>query len=192
MQALKPIVRPVALLMLGVVASVLAADSLPALKSGLQVGEKVPTFYVRAITGPLKNKSVCYVCRNGDRPVAMVLVREVTPELKSLLKGIDELIDGHRAEGLRGFGVFLSGEGKELLPVVQTLGFDEKLNLPLTISAAPADGPAGQNVHPDAAVTVILYRDLKVTANFAYRAGELTAEEIKRVLAAVQTLAEKG
>ena len=113
-------------------------------------------------------------------------------KLKTLLKGIDELIDSHRAEGLRGFGVFLSGEGKELLPTVQTLGFDEKLNLPLTISAAPADGPAGQNIHPDAAVTIVLYRDLKVTANFAYGTDELTAEEIERVLAAVRALAERG
>ena len=59
-------------------------------------------------------------------------------------------------------------------------------------ASAGLDGPAGQNIHPDAAVTVVLYRDLKVTANFAYRAGELTAEEIKQVLAAVQALAEKG
>src|SRR5262245_65221427 len=30
-----------------------ATDKQPELKSGLQPGEKVPTFYVRAITGPL-------------------------------------------------------------------------------------------------------------------------------------------
>jgi hypothetical protein len=167
------------------------ADSpLPGPKSGLQVGEKVPTFYVRAITGPLQSKSVCYVCRNGDRPVVMVLVRDVTPELKALLKGIDELVDAHRAEGLRSFGVFIARDSKALLPAVQTLAFEEKLNLPLTISAASVEGATGQNLHPDAVVTVVLYRDQKVTANFTFSAGKLTGEEIARVLDAVRRLAE--
>src|SRR5579864_6018029 len=116
-------------------------DQSPAatLQSGLQAGERVQTFYVRAITGPLKNKSVCYVCRNGDRPVVMIFVRRITPELKKLLKGIDAEIDAHRAAGLRGFGVFLAGDGNPGapgLPQVQTLAFDEKINLPLTIAAA--------------------------------------------------------
>ena len=38
-----------------------------------KVGDEVPSFYVRTVTGPLAGKSVCYVCRHGDRPVAMVL-----------------------------------------------------------------------------------------------------------------------
>src|SRR5579864_4055580 len=97
-------------------------DQSPAatLQSGLQVGEKVPTFYVRAITGPLKNKSVCYVCRNGDRPVVMLFIREITPQLKQLLKAIDDEVDLHRAAGLRSFGVFLATSSQEILPQVQT------------------------------------------------------------------------
>jgi hypothetical protein len=160
------------------------------LQSGLKVGDKVQTFYVRAITGPLKNKSVCYVCRNGDRPVVMIFIRQITPELKKLLKGIDAEIDAHRAAGLRGFGVFLAGEGNELLPQVQTLAFDEKINLPLTIAAAPSDGSAGGTIHPDAAVTVILYRDMTVTANFAYRADELQDREIEKILKGIRALAD--
>ncbi|MBI3864297.1 MAG: hypothetical protein HY290_20630 [Planctomycetia bacterium] len=159
------------------------------LKSGPQVGDKVSTFYVRAITGPLKNKSVCYVCRNGDRPVVMVFIRQITPELKSLLKGIDSEIDRSRASGLRSFGVFLAGESQELLPQVQTLAFDEKINLPLTIAAAPSDGNAGGSIHSEAAVTVVLYRDLTVMANFACRADELHPARVEAILKAVKDLA---
>jgi len=166
------------------------SDASASLKSGLQVGEKVPTFYVRAITGPLKNKSVCYVCRNGDRPVAMLFVRQITPELKTLLKKIDEEVDSHRASGLRSFAVFVAGDGKELLPQVQTLAFDEKISLPLTIAAAPSDGSAGRSIHPDAAVTIVLYRDQTVTANFAYRADELQAEQTAAVIRGIRTLAD--
>ena len=52
------------------------------LNSGRAVGEYVPTFYSRAVTGPLMNKSICYVCRNGARPVVMILMRRVEPEWK--------------------------------------------------------------------------------------------------------------
>lgn len=164
------------------------ADDLSPLRSGLQPGERVPTFYVRAITGPLRNKSVCYVCRNGDRPVVMVFVRSASPELRRLLKEIDEQIDSHRADGLRGFGVFLAGERKDLLSEVQTLAFEEKLGLPLTIAAATVEGPAGQNLDPAAAVTVVLYRDQTVVANFAYREGELSAGEQSRIVDAIKKL----
>lgn len=185
-------------IVVGVVLPILTAgepgakpDSSPApLQSGLKVGEKVPTFYVRAITGPLKNKSVCYVCRNGDRPVVMLFIRQITPELKKLLKGIDDEVDQHRAEGLRSFGVFVASDSKELLPQVQTLAFDEKIGLPLTIAAAPSDGSAGRSIHPDAAVTVILYRAQTVIANFAYRAEELKAEESEAVLKNIRALAD--
>lgn len=171
-----------------------ATDSRP-LQSGLQVGERVPTFYVRAITGSLKNKSVCYVCRNGDRPVVMLLMRDAMPELAKLLKGIDAIVDENRAVGLRSFGVFLGGEGSEgqgLLSRVQTLAFDENIALPLTISAAPVDGPPGQKVHPAAAVTVVLYRDQRVVSNFAFRTGELTAKHIAAVLESVRKLPQGG
>jgi len=160
------------------------------LHSGLEIGDKVPTFYVRAITGPLKNKSVCYVCRNGDRPVVMLFIRQITPELKRLLKGIDGEVDQHRASGLRSFAVFLTGDSKELLPQVQTLAFDEKINLPLTIAAAPSDGSAGRTIHHDAAITVILYREQTVTANFAFRADELDGEKAEAILKSIRRLAE--
>jgi hypothetical protein len=159
------------------------------LQSGPKVGDKISTFYVRAVTGPLKGKSVCYVCRNAERPVVMLFVRQITPELKTLLKNIDAEIDRSRASGLRSFGVFLPVEGQELLPQVQTLAFDEKINLPLTIAAAPSDGSAGGTIHADAAVTVILYRDFTVTANFACRADELKSAQIDSILQAIRDLA---
>lgn len=177
------------LFILSAIALIAGADRGAGLRGPFQVGDKVPTFYVRAITGPLNGKSVCYICRNGDRPVVMVFVREITPELRKLLKGIDELVDTHRAEGLRSFGVFMANESKMLLPVVQTLAFDEKLNMPLTISASSVDGAAGPHLQNDSAITIVLYRDQKVTANFSYRAGELDSEGIVRVLSEVRKLA---
>ncbi len=158
------------------------------LDSGLKVGEKVSTFYVRAVTGPLKNKSVCYVCRNGERPVVMVFFREITPAVAQLLREIDAVVDRNRATGLRSFGVFLPREGPGPLADVQTLAFNEQIAMPLTISAG-GDSPPGQKVHPRAAVTVVLYRELVVEAAFACRSGELDAGRSSVILQAVRSLA---
>lgn len=165
-----------------------AGNSLPPGMPRLNVGEKVPTFYVRAVTGSLKNKSVCYVCRNGERPVVMIFVREITPELVSLLQQVDELVDRHRADGLRAFGVFPAGDSKDLLPRIQTLAFDNRLNLPLTISAAIPDGPvAGAPVK--GAFTVVLYRDQTVVHQASFQAGELNAEKRAIVAGLIRKLA---
>ena len=93
----------------------------PTLQSGREVGETVPRFYVRAVTGPLANRSVCYVCRNGDRPVVMVLLRDCLPELPPLLTGLDEVIDQNRAVGLRGFGVLIAPDQQTAVSKLQTL-----------------------------------------------------------------------
>jgi hypothetical protein len=159
------------------------------LQSGLQKGETVPQFYVRAVTGPLKGKSVCYVCRNGDRPVVMVLARRIDPELKKLLKDLDAVVDRHRADGLRCFGVFVGDDGRQLAPQIQTLGFDEQLSLPLTLAVSTGEGPTGQKLHADAAITVVLYRDLTVLANYAYRPGEFHAADRAMILSQTEKLA---
>lgn len=155
---------------------------------GLEPGDQVPTFYVRAVSGPLRGKSVCYVCRNGDRPTVMILVRAETPELPRLLKRIDEEVDRHRADGLRAFGVFLAGNNENWLPRVQTLSFDEQLGIPLTIAATPLDGPERRRVPDAAAVTVVLYRKQRVISQTPFEADDLTPEAIDQVLSQVRQL----
>lgn len=154
-------------------------DSDGQLRSGRTVGKSVPSFYVRAVTGPLRNKSVCYVCRNGNRPVVMVLLRRLEPELKQLFQGIDQVVDRNRAVGLRSFGVLINDEPTRVAPRVQTFAFDGKIDTPLTVATGVVASPTCQNVHPQAAVTVVLYRNQRVVTTYAYRAGELKAKQIR-------------
>ena len=158
------------------------------LKSGRDIGEKVPSFYVRAVTGPLRNQSTCYVCRNGNRPVAMVLLRKMEPELQPLLEKLDEIVDSHRAEGLRSFCVYLSDQPRSAIPVVQTFAFDHQIATPMTVASETIAAPTHQNIHPHAAVTVVLYEHQQVVNRFAFRAGELTKDNVQAVLVAVREL----
>lgn len=162
------------------------------LVSGRAVGDRVPQFFVRAVTGPLMNRSVCYVCRNGDRPVVMVFLRDVVEGVPALLKELDRYVDEHRAVGLRGFGVLLTENPKTAISKLQTLAFDHQLSLPLTLASTQLDAPSSQNLNPDAAVTVVLYHDQTVITTHAFRETELTSERISQLMSSVKELAAKG
>lgn len=169
-----------------------AADEVMKLSSGRAIGERVPQFFVRAVTGPLSNKSVCYVCRNGDRPVAMVFLRDIVAGTPDLLKQLDQSVDQHRAEGLRGFCVLLSENQRSATSQLQTLSFDNQLSLPLTVASPQLEAPASQNLHPDAAVTVVLYQSQTVVSTHAFRADEVTTERVKELMSQVEALASKS
>ena len=169
-----------------------AGEPVAELVSGRATGERVPQFFVRAVTGPLMNKSVCYVCRNGDRPVVMVFLRDVIDGVPSLLKELDTYIDQNRAVGLRGFAVLLSENQRNAVSKLQTLSFDHQLSLPLAVASTQLDAPSSQNLHPDAAVTVVLYHDQTVVKSHAFRAAEIDADRIAEMMASVKALAAKG
>jgi hypothetical protein len=162
------------------------------LVSGRAVGEHVPQFYVRAVTGPLMNKSICYVCRNGDRPVIMVFLRDVVPGTADLLKELDRFVDQNRAVGVRGFGVLLSENQRVATSKLQTLSYDNQLSLPLTMAHPQVESAENQNLHPDAAITVVLYHDHTVAASYAFRETEVTKERIAAVMSGVRDLVAKA
>ena len=156
-----------------------------------KVGDEVPSFYVRTVTGPLAGKSVCYVCRHGDRPVVMVLLRELGADATALLKELNQTVDRHRADGLRCFVVLVTGTPQREAPRLQTLAFDEKLDLPLTLASEAIAAEAALNVDPDAAITVVLYENRRIVSRFAHRSGSCNEAARREIVSAAEKLATK-
>src|SRR5579872_2595838 len=71
--SMKKLTGVAAACLLAVAGVALAADEL---KSGLPVGESVPPFNVRDITGPNEGKTLCYRCAYGATPVVTIFTRE--------------------------------------------------------------------------------------------------------------------
>lgn len=172
--------------------SLFAEESIRELISGKEVGQRVPQFFVRAVTGPHMNKSICYVCRNGDRPVAMVFLRDVVKGVPELLKKLDVCVDSHRATGLRGFCVLLSENQRAAVSKLQTLAYDHQLALPLTMASQVLESPANHNLHPEAAVTVVLYHEQRIVSTHAFRHDEITENRINAVIEQVRQLSSRG
>ena len=158
------------------------------LQSGPKVGSTIHQFFVRAVTGPHRNRSVCYVCRYGSRPVVMVLIQKSDPKIATLLKSLDAIVDDNRVSGLRSFGVLVTDESARAVPILQTMAFDEKIRMPLTAATTAIAGSSCHNLHEDAATTVILYRDQQAVKNFAFEKGEISKRSILPLIESVEQL----
>jgi hypothetical protein len=156
----------------------------PKKPTGCEVGAEMPAFYVRDVNGARPNLAVCLVCQNGARPVVMIAVRKIDQQVERLLQAVDRLVDSQRAEGLRGFTIFLAPDAKELKelqPRLVTLARDRSLSLPLTIPVESATGPASLGLPDDLQTTVLFYVEKKIVSRHFFRADELTDGKIDQV-----------
>ena len=115
------------------------------------------------------------------KPVVMVVMQKVDPEIGSLLTELDSVIDKNRVSGLRGFGVLVTDESSRAVPILQTMAFDEKIHMPLTAATTAIAGSGSHNLHPDAATTIILYRGQKAVETIPLKTGGITEKEVSRI-----------
>ncbi|HTU21825.1 MAG TPA: hypothetical protein VMG10_27550 [Gemmataceae bacterium] len=154
-------------------------------KSGPQVGEKIPgPFKVLNVTGPEAGKTNCQYCKNGTRPVVVIFAKWITPEVAGLLKKIDAATATNKERGLGSYAVvcFDSPNSDHYFQyfkqVAQELGMQNTI-----LTLYKVGGPEKYRLAPDADVTVLLYNQLTVKANHAFKTGELTAAATDAILA---------
>ncbi|MGH7169015.1 MAG: hypothetical protein ACRELG_01890, partial [Gemmataceae bacterium] len=154
-------------------------------KSGPQVGEKVPgPFKPLNVTGPDAGKASCQYCKNGTRPVAVLFVKTITPEVAQLLKKIDTATATNKERGLGSYAVIGTDTGGTEHELRLFAEIATQLRIQNTIlTLYKAGGPEKYRLAPDADVTVLLYNHLTVKANHAFKKGELTGAAIDAILA---------
>jgi hypothetical protein len=172
---------------LGLIALATAATAADPVKSGPQLGEKVPgPFRPLNVTGPNAGEKVCQYCNNGANPVVMVFVRETTPAVLGLVKKIDTATTAHGAAHMGSFVVFLS-DAAEAPATIKAFADWESVRSTILCTHAPA-GPPSYHIAADAAVTVVFYDHHTVRANRAFRPGELTPAAADAVLTSLSTI----
>lgn len=161
--------------------SVVAAD----LKSGPQAGEKVPgPFHPLNINGSEAGKKNCLFCSNGDNPVAVVFARTPDcPATQKLIKALDEAAVKNEKAEMGTFTVFLGAEDK--LEAKLKDQADKAKFKKMVLSIESPEGPAKYNISKDADVTVLLYKERKVIANYAFEKGKCDEKDIEKVIADV-------
>jgi hypothetical protein len=170
-----------------VVCAVATADSSAKLVSGPQVDQKVPgPFHPLNVTGEKAGEKFCLYCVNGENPVAMIFARESSPALATLIKKIDAVTQKNKSAEMGSFVVFLSdkeGLDKELQSLANEAGL-KKIVLAIDNPA----GPEKYKVAKDADVTVVLYNEHVVKANYAFKKGQLKPTDIDKIVGDVSKI----
>jgi hypothetical protein len=159
--------------------AVVAAD----LKSGPQIGDKVPgPFHPYNVTGEDAGRTACLYCKGGDDPVVAVFARTDDAMTRKLLKAIDAETVKHEKADMFSFAVF-SGDKAKLEPRLKDAARKAELKkLVLAIEDREEPIPAKYNLSADADVTVILYVDRVVKANHTFAKGKLTDKDIDAIV----------
>jgi len=161
--------------------SVLAAEKI---ESGPQVGKTIPgPFHPLNLTGAAAGEKNCLVCQNGANPVAMVFARETSAPLTKLVKKLDDATVKHSSCSMGSFVVFLS-EKEGLDKQLQQMAKDAGLKKIILAIDNPA-GPKNYQVAKDADITVVLYTQHNVKANYAFKKGEIKDKDIDTIVADV-------
>ncbi len=151
------------------------------LKSGPQVGQAVPgPFHPLNCNGEGAGQKVCLYCQNGQNPVALVFARKKTKEVVQLIKKIEKTTEKNQKARMGSFVVFLN-DSEKLEGELKSLAKQLKLKHCI-LSIDNPTGPTRYKVAKDADVTVVLYTQHRVKANYAFKNGELTEKAIQSIL----------
>lgn len=157
------------------------------LKSGPQIGQEVPgPFHPLNVTGDAAGRKKCLYCEYGGNPVAVVFARELTPQVASLIKGIDQATAKNKGDDMCSFAVFCS-DNEKLQDQLKDFASKEKVGA-MVLSIDNPTGPTAYKINKDADVTVVYYTGLTVKSNHAFRKGELKDADVPRVVADVKAI----
>jgi hypothetical protein len=123
---------------------------------------------------------------NGGNPVAMVFARETSDGLTSLVKKLDDATAQNKDCRMGSFVVFCSDD-ESLKDKLKALADKEKLQRIVLTIDNPA-GPQAYKVAKDADITVVLYTEHNVKANYAFKKGQMTAQDVDKIVADVKKI----
>ena len=157
--------------------------------SGVPVGGRPGPYSFLVATGPQGGQPTCYICEQLDKPTAVVFARSLTDPLGKLLARLDAEAVVRKGQGFKVWMTLL-GPNADLDGLAKWAQRQGIKDSPVG-AFEDADGPPAYKIHKDADVTVMLFVNQKVVANFAFRAGELNEKQVAAVMAAVPQLFEK-
>ena len=158
-------------------------------KSGLQVGDTIGAFDVVKVAGAdddgVKNgTALCYRCRYGAKPVAVVFARKSTPALLTLVKQLDQAVASNGEKQLKSFVNFLGADQPQAEALAKAIaGAARAKKVALVVPVDFANGPSELGISPEAEVTVMLYKGGQIVSNHSYAAGTFNPDSVTEIMA---------
>jgi hypothetical protein len=135
--------------------------------SGPQVGEKLAAFTVQGVFDDEAGKKIEPLKAAGERPVVLIFVHEVTRPSVGLTRVIGDYATKLGADKLAPFVVLLHDDATEGENMLKRARHAYPQKVPLAISADGAEGPGAYGLNRKVALTILVGKAGKVSANFA-------------------------
>jgi hypothetical protein len=159
-----------------------------AAEKSLSIGDSVPPFNVRDITGPNAGKTLCYRCKYGDRPVVTIFTRNVDDNVVALVKNVDAQVGKNSEKKMASFLVVLTDDADATEKRLADLAKKEGIkNIPLTVMEGAA-GPEGYGIQEKAETTVMMWVDSELKVNEAFEKGKLNKKAVETVAASTKKI----
>ncbi len=165
-----------------------AAAQAEELKSGLQPGEKIGAFNVvksagAAEDGVPEGEELCYRCMLGNRPVVAVFARSANKPLIKLIQQLDKVVAENKDQKMGSFVNLLGEDAKKLDKAAKRLiKRSEAENVAVVVPVENENGPEALQIHEDADLTVLIYREGVIKVNHAFAKGKLNKKAIAKVI----------
>jgi hypothetical protein len=159
-------------------------------ESGLKLGQRPGPYSFNVATGPKRGQQTCYVCSTGDKPAIVIFSRKPSEALGKLITKCDAFVLAQPKDTVQAWMTVL---GEKTISLDELAKWSKNAGIK-TVPVGVFDDPVGPptyKLNADAEVTVLLWVNRKVIANFAFRATELDDAAIKKVVDAFPKLIEK-
>lgn len=119
----------------------------------------------------------------------MIFARDITGPLTSLVKKIDAATAKNSGCSMGSFVVFLSDD-EAMEKRLKELSDKESLKHTIVTLMNNPSGPPAYKVAKDADVTVVLYNQHKVKANYAFAKGKMTDDDVTKIVGDVKKITD--
>jgi hypothetical protein len=167
----------------------LAAPAWGQVRSGPEVGARVSSFQVHAVTGDLAGKTADYVAERKDLPTVYLFVqasafdRPMARFIRSLDQELDRGVEG--AIDARTVAVWLTddpNQSRDYLPRAQQSL--QMTRTDLTVFEGDRFGPNGWSISGDARLTAVVIRNGQVAASLGF--GSLNETDVPAIVKALK------
>jgi hypothetical protein len=152
--------------------------------SGVQPGESIEPFKVLAVNGADAGREVDYISRFGNSPVFLIFLHQLDRNVAAFLHPCERFAQDRAPAGLKTLIVYLAADKIEAERRMRAVIGSLRLESLVGVSLDGLEGPGAYGLNKEVAVTAIVAKDRKVSANFAIvQPGTVDAPKVMAAVA---------
>ena len=156
--------------------------------SGPQVGEKLGAFKVKGVFDDVAGKELDFVAAADGKPIVLIFVHEVNRPVAGMTRILSTYTASRAKEGLATGVIWLAEDATAAENQLKTMRHALAKDAPIGISVDGKEGPGSYGLNRNVALTILVGKENKVTANFALVQPSLQAD-LPKILEAVVAVA---